>query len=266
MKDSNALLLAALLLSCVSGCASKPEEVQAKETLSNYETVKNEAYKDNRDPLEGINRVLFDFNYNVLDKYVYRPTTIVYIDYVPDVAKEGVNNLIRNLDEPSSAVNNLLQTNWQDSATNVSRFLINSTIGVVGLMDVASHMGLRRKLDTFGEVMGVYGVSDGPYLMLPVMGPSSVREEVGDYVDELYWPLSGFTFWPKLITWGFKGLYARAQLIEQERLLAESLDPYAFVKEAYFQYVRYEVYDGKPPEEKRADDTVLDDYLNEIDN
>ncbi|MCM2679007.1 MlaA family lipoprotein [Echinimonas agarilytica] len=264
---SRVLLASALCLSFVTSVKAGYENAALqKEQEARLEAIYANRIYDNRDPLEDLNRVIFDFNFNVLDKYIYRPTTVFYIDYVPDFGKEGINNVIRNIDEPSSAVNNVLQGNWSDSANNVGRFAINTTVGLVGFIDVASYMGMERKLDEFGEVLGHYGVDDGPYLMLPVIGPSSVREEVGDYVDDLYWPLSTLSFWPKLLRWGFKGLYTRAQLIDQEQMLYNSLDPYSFVKEGYFQYMRYRVYDGKLPEVEPENDDFLDDYLDEIDS
>lgn len=266
MTNSKALLLAAIAFSFLcSACASRPE-LDEEHLASNQPAPQvEELEEENWDPLEGINREIYDFNMNVLDKHIYRPVTVFYVDYVPEPAREGIDNFIRNLDEPSSAVNNLLQGNWNDSAKNVGRFVVNSTVGVAGVIDVASYLGMQRKLDTFGEVLGKYGVGDGPYLMLPVVGPSSVREEVGDYVDDLYWPLATLSFWPRVAQWAFKGLDARSRLIEQERLLENSLDPYLFVREAYFQNQEFQVYDGKVPQKQEpANEDYLDDYLDEL--
>ncbi|GAA4877002.1 VacJ family lipoprotein [Ferrimonas pelagia] len=223
-----------------------------------------ESYKDPRDPIEPFNRWVWDLNYLYLDRYIVRPVVHVYADYVPRPAQNGVENFVRNLDEPFSAVNNLLQLKPAWAANATARFLINSTIGVVGLMDVATEMGLERKQDQFGEVLGYWGVPDGPYLMLPVLGPSSVRDEAGDVVDKLYFPHSLFNFWQAAGRWTLDGLATRSKLIEQEALLDSSLDPYAFTREAYFQYIEFQLYDGNPPL-KEEDDDWLDDYLDEID-
>ena len=265
MTHSKALMLAAIAFSFLcSACASKPDANEPPMATS-LEDEQAELEDEHWDPLEGFNRVMFDFNYHVLDKHIFRPVTLFYVDYVPEPVREGTNNFVRNWDEPSSAINNLLQANWSDSATNVGRFLINSTIGVAGVIDVASYLGMQRKLDSFGEVLGSHGVDNGPYVMLPVQGPSSVREEAGDYVDDLYWPLATLTFWPKVIQWALKGLNGRAALLEQDQLLDNSLDPYLFVKEAYFQNRAFKVHDGKLPEKVQPEnEEYLDDYLDEL--
>ncbi|WP_067656984.1 MlaA family lipoprotein [Ferrimonas marina] len=221
-------------------------------------------YKDPRDPLEPINRAIWDFNYG-LDRYVLRPVIHTYVDVVPEPGQKGVENFIRNLDEPFSAVNNLLQLKPEWAANATARFLINSTVGVAGLMDIASDMGLPRKQDEFGEVLGYWGVPDGPYLMLPVLGPSSLREEAGDFVDRLYFPYSLMNFWQLSARWALDGLATRSKLIDQEALLDNSLDPYAFTKEAYFQYIEFQLYDGNPPLPEEDDEAWLDDYLDDLD-
>lgn len=221
-------------------------------------------YKDPRDPIEPFNRLMWDFNYLFLDRYLFRPVVHAYADYVPEPARDSVENVVRNLDEPFSAVNNLLQAKPDWAANATARFLINSTFGVVGLFDVANHMGLPRKQDEFGEVLGYWGVPNGPYLMLPVLGPSSVRDEVGDFIDKLYFPHSLFNFWQRAGLWALDGLSVRSKLIDQEALLDNALDPYVFTKEAYFQYVEYQLYDGNLPEKEEEDD-LLEEYLDEID-
>ncbi|GAA5193224.1 VacJ family lipoprotein [Ferrimonas gelatinilytica] len=220
-----------------------------------------QSQKDGRDPLEPMNRAFWIFNYRYFDRYFARPVVHFYVDYVPKPAQKGVENFVRNLDEPFSAVNNLLQWKPADAANATARFLINSTVGVVGIMDIAADMGLERKQDKFGEVLGVWGVGNGPYLMIPVLGPSSVREEVGDWVDRLYFPYSLLGFWQLAGRWALDGLVTRAKLVEQEALLDSSLDPYSFTKEAYFQYSEFRLYDGAPPTEE--EDAWLDEYLDE---
>ncbi len=225
------------------------------------EEIDTQSGRDGRDPLEPMNRAFWTFNYRYFDRYLARPVIHVYADYVPNPAQKGLENFVRNLDEPFSAVNNLLQWKPGDAANATARFLINSTLGILGIMDIAADMGLERKQDKFGEVLGVWGVNDGPYLMIPFLGPSSVREEVGDWVDRLYFPYSLLGFWPLAGRWALDGLVSRAKLIDQEALLDNSLDPYAFTKEAYFQYSKYQLYDGDPPLEQ--DEEWLDKYLEE---
>ena len=138
-------------------------------------------------------------------------------------------------------------------------------IGIFGFFDPASDFGWNRQQEEFGEVLGSYGVGDGPYLVVPALGPSSVREEVGDYVYRYYWPLAIIEFWPNIVRSAVLGLEARAALADQEAILKDSIDPYEFVKNAYFQNMQYKVYDGNPPVEVNAEEEEnIDAYLEEL--
>ncbi|QSX36050.1 MlaA family lipoprotein [Shewanella sedimentimangrovi] len=220
-------------------------------------------YVDPRDPFEGFNRAMWDLNYNVLDRHIYRPIAHGYKDYVPLPIKSGLNNLVLNLEEPSSLVNNTLQGKWGWAANAGGRFTINSTIGLLGIFDVADMMGMSRKQDDFNEVLGYYGVPNGPFFMAPFFGPYVTRELASDWVDGLYFPLSELTMWQSVVKWGLKSLHARAAAIDQERLLDNALDPYTFVKDAYIQHVDYKVYDGNVPS-NQDDDELLDEYMQEL--
>ncbi|OUS23279.1 vacJ lipoprotein [Thalassotalea sp. 42_200_T64] len=222
-------------------------------------------YSDPRDPLESINRPLWTFNWEYLDKYLLKPASETYREYVPGPVRSGVYNVALNINEPFTAVNNLLQLKFQRAGKATGRFVLNSTVGLLGWFDVAKHAGLLREEEEFGEVLGTYGVGDGPYLMLPGLGPSSVRDEVGDLVDGYYWPLAVIDFWPNVARKVLIGLEVRGQLAEQEALLEDSLDPYEFVKNAYFQNINYKVHDGNPPiviDQEEEDE--LDDLLEEF--
>ncbi len=221
---------------------------------------------DPKDPLEFINRPFWTFTWDYADKYVLKPTSQAYVNNVPSELREGLYNMALNLNEPSSAINNVLQGKFSDAGRSAGRFVLNSTIGLFGFFDPASDFEWSGTQEEFGEVLGSYGVPDGPYLVVPVLGPSSVREEVGDYVDKYYWPLAVIDFWPNVARNLVIGLEKRAQLADQEKLIEESVDPYIFVKNAYFQNMRYKVYDGNPPividEEAEAE---IDAYLDELD-
>lgn len=221
-------------------------------------------YNDDRDPLEGFNRAMWDFNYLYMDRYFYRPLAHGYKDYLPRPVKTGINNFVTNFDEPNAMVNNTLQGKWGWAANAGGRFTINTTLGLLGVIDVADMMGLARKQDQFNEVLGYYGVANGPYFMAPFLGPYVTRELASDWVDDLYFPLSELTMWQSLVKWGLKNLHRRAAAIDQERLVDNALDPYTFVKEAYFQYMDYKVYDGDVPVDQDEDD-LLDEYLHELD-
>ena len=221
-------------------------------------------YNDPRDPIEGFNRAMWDFNYLFLDRYFYRPVAHGYNDYVPRPVKTGINNFVSNLDEPSTLVNNTLQGKWGWAANAGGRFTINSTMGLLGVIDVADMMGLPRKQDEFNEVLGYYGVPNGPYFMAPFLGPYVTREVASDWVDGLYFPLSEITVWQSLLKWGLENLHRRAGAIDQERLVDNALDPYTFVKEAYFQHMDYKVYDGDVPVDLDEDE-LLDEFMQELD-
>ena len=235
-----------------SACSSTPSSEQAT--------------SDPKDPFEAINRPFWTFTWDYADRYVFKPVTNGYVEYMPTPLRTGLYNVALNLNEPSTIINNLLQAKVGDAAKSTGRFLLNSTIGIFGFFDPASDFGWDRHEEEFGEVLGVYGVGDGPYLMRPGIGPSSVREEVGDYVDTYYWPLAVIDFWPNLLRLGIMGLEARAAVVDQEAILNESIDSYEFVKNAYFQNMQYKVYDGNPPIEINAEDEEdIDAYLEELD-
>ncbi|GAA6203370.1 MULTISPECIES: VacJ family lipoprotein [Thalassotalea] len=252
--STNSKLLASVFLFVLAGCSSTPKvEQNANAPL---------------DPLESINRPFWDFTWNYADKYVLKPTSQAYVEYVNEDVRTGLFNMAMNLNEPSSIINHLLQGKFSAAAKNTGRFVLNSTIGLFGIFDPASDFGWTREQEEFGEVLGVYGVGDGPYLVVPAMGPTSVREEVGDYVDRYYWPLAIIDFWPNLLRVGVIGLEKRAALADQEQLINDSVDSYEFVKNAYFQNINYKVYDGNPPievDESEADLEAFMDEFEEID-
>ena len=254
MVFSKRILTSLFFLSTLtlSGCSST-QNIQASEG-------------DPKDPLESINRPFWTFTWDYADKYVLKPSSQAYVNHVNPEVRTGLYNMALNLNEPSTIINNLLQGKFTNAAKSTGRFVLNSTIGILGIFDPASDFGWTRKQEEFGEVLGTYGVSDGPYLVVPAMGPSSVREEVGDYVDRYYWPLAIIDFWPNLLRAGVIGLEVRASLTEQEQLVNDSLDSYEFVKNAYFQNMKYKVYDGQPPiEVDEESDEALDAYMDEFD-
>jgi phospholipid-binding lipoprotein MlaA len=222
------------------------------------------ATSDPKDPLESINRPLWTFTWDYADKYVLKPASETYVEYMPAGFRTGLHNVALNLNEPSAIINNLLQGKFSDAGKSTGRFVLNSTIGLFGFFDPASDFDWMRNQEEFGEVLGAYGVGDGPYLV--VLGPSSVREEVGDYVDSYYWPLAIIDFWPNLFRQAVLGLEVRASLTDQEQIIADSVDPYEFVKNAYFQNMEFKVYDGNPPiiiDEESEDE--IDAFLDELD-
>jgi phospholipid-binding lipoprotein MlaA len=228
------------------------------------------------DPLEPVNRLIWDFNYNILDAYIYRPVTERYVDWVPAGGRKAINDFTLNFEEPSTMVNNLIQLDFKHSLQAFFRFTVNSTFGLLGFLDVAEKMGVERQRETFSNVLGRWSVPNGPYLMLPVLGPRSTRKLLGNFVDSLYFPVSYLSFWQNTGLWALDGLDTRESLLGQEPLLEQSLDPYAFVKEAYIQYEAFKFYSKSgninPMQQEKSEqgikqqlDPDLEDYLDEID-
>ncbi len=264
MKLNLALLSLALSLSFNS--VAKPVDIQTSADGKSVHAPKpaiEVKYTDEKDPFEGFNRAMWNLNYNYLDRYLLRPVAHGYKDYVPQVMQDGVDDFVHNLDEPSSLVNNTLQGKWKWALNAGGRFTINSTFGLLGLIDVADKMGLPRKQDEFAEVLGYYGVPNGPYFMLPAYGPAVTRELASNWVDDLYFPLSDLNFWQKAAKVGLDGLNSRVQAIPQEKLLDNALDPYTFVKDAYLQNLDFKLHDGNVTH-KNDDDELINDYLDEL--
>lgn len=251
-RNSRSIVL--LLVIFLSACSSTPADKELN---------------DPRDPFEEINRPFWTFTWDYFDKYVAKPASEFYTTYTPTFLRTGLYNMALNLNEPSSAINNLLQLKFSDAAQGSGRFLLNSTVGLLGFYDPASDFGWSGEQEEFGEVLGSYGVGDGPYLVIPALGPSSVREEVGDYVDGLYWPLAVIDFWPNIVRLGVLGLEARAGIRDQEQLVNESSDSYEFIKNAYFQNMNHRLYDGNPPiiinEDEEAEIDALLEEFDDID-
>lgn len=227
------------------------------------------------DPIEPINRVIWDFNYLFLDAYIYKPTAETYVDWVPQAGRKAINNFVLNFDEPSTIVNNLIQFKFKDAGNALLRFTVNTTAGLLGFLDVAEMGGIPRRRETFSNVLGHWYVPHGPYLMVPVLGPRSARKLVGSFVDGLYFPLSYLNLWQEGVLWGLDGLDKRESMLGQEDLLEQSLDPYIFAKEAYIQYEAFKFYQNsedidllfeqKELQKTLQDEQNLDDYMDEID-
>lgn len=250
-----------LAFSLMLGCSSTPEENTSHMPPQPPEQahIESAPHDEHWDPLEDFNRVMWDFNYDVLDPYVVRPLSIGYMEWTPWPIRDGLNNFLNNLDEPASGVNNLLMGNADQAVQNFSRFIINSTIGLLGLIDVASAANIPKNNREFGDVVGHYGVGDGLYIMVPAYGPTTPRQ-VTNLVDTLYIPLSWLTFWQATGKWAFQGLESRYELINQEGMLRNSPDAYELSKSMYFQYRDFKAEIEQEPEQV-LDEDLLEDYL-----
>ncbi|QAU35834.1 VacJ family lipoprotein [Janthinobacterium sp. 17J80-10] len=201
------------------------------------------------DPLEGFNRAMFDFN-DTLDRAALKPAAQAYQAVLPDFVQAGVGNFFGNLGDVWTAVNNFLQGKIEAGAQDVVRVVANSTLGVLGLFDIASDSGVPKHKEDFGQTLGVWGVPAGPYVVLPFLGASTVRDTValpadiyGDiwtYKDPVHWRNTGSVV--RLVD-------RRAALLDASNLLEDAaLDRYQFVRDAYMQRRLNQVYDGDPPD------------------
>lgn len=237
------------------------------------QTVNGDSQYQMSDPIEPVNRLIWEFNYKVLDAYIYRPVTKSYLYVVPNNGRKALHNFVLNLEEPTTVLNNLMELEFKHSFNALMRFTLNSTFGIFGLMDLGSSIGLERRRESFSNVLGRWSVPNGPYLMVPVIGPRSTRKLVGDIVDGLSFPTSYLTFWQNVGLWGLDGAEIRAGLINQEPLLEQSLDPYLFVKEAYIQYEAFKFYSNstdidefmkKTTQDQKKVEQNLNDFMDEI--
>lgn len=199
------------------------------------------------DPLEPLNRAVFEFNEGA-DRYVIKPIAEGYRAVVPQFMRTGVGNFFRNLDDLFGGINSLLQGKTVAAGDDFGRVLINTSFGILGIFDVASEAGIERSAEDFGQTFGWWGIGPGPYLVLPLLGPSSVRDTAGIGVRVVTDPL---LITPQGVSWGLLALFyvdSRARLLGTETLVEQAaLDKYRFVRSAYLQRRQYLVYDGKPP-------------------
>ncbi|XOV82016.1 MAG: VacJ family lipoprotein [bacterium] len=204
------------------------------------------------DPLEPINRGIYGFN-DVVDRWLIRPTAKVYDKVVPGFAKTGVSNFFDNLATPATAVNQLLQGKPVRSLSDTGRFLVNTTLGVGGLIDVATHAGFSKNDEDFGQTLGVWGANAGSFVMLPFLGPSSVRDTFGFVVDGFMNPIRFVK--PAETRAAVTALYVidlRAALLGVDQLVTG--DEYLFLRDAYLQRRAFSVSDGVTDEDPFADD------------
>ncbi len=209
-----------------------------------------------RDPWEGMNRKTFAFN-DALDRAVLKPVATGYQKVVPAPAREGVNNFFDNLEDIGTSLNNFLQGKPGQGFSDAGRFVINTTLGFFGLWDVATPMGLEKHYEDFGQTLGVWGVQSGPYLVLPLMGPSSARDAPAKAVDPSWYYSHQSLLDNGRAYWGFwtsDKVRTRANLLQSEKVLDEAaLDKYTFIRDAWLQRRRSQVYDGNPPKLKEEE-------------
>ncbi len=207
------------------------------------------------DPVEPFNRAMFSFN-EKFDQWLLKPVAKGYDWLLPQPVKHGVGNFFTNLIQPATAVNNLLQGKPKDSAKDLGRFVINSTVGILGIMDVARDIGLEPREEDWGQTFAVWGIAEGPYFVWPIIGPRSLRETFGWGFD---WASNPVTYLEPVPSWSARSVEivdTRARLLPAEKVIDQAAgeDKYIFIREAYRQRRRSLQYDGNPPKPKFFDD------------
>jgi phospholipid-binding lipoprotein MlaA len=208
-----------------------------------------------KDPLEPMNRQVTKFN-DVLDDNVLKPVATGYRDYTPQPVQTGVSNFFRNLSDVSSTLNNGLQLKGQATAASLMRVVVNTVFGIYGIFDVATEIGLERHPEDFGQTLGYWGVPNGPYLVLPLFGPSTVRDTSVLPLEFSVDPVNNHDVTSERNAAVFTRIVdKRAALLKTTDLLTgAAIDKYSFTRDSYLQFRRNQVYDGNPPDEVQLDD------------
>ena len=244
MRRGLALLTIAFLL---SGCATVSEDQRV-----------------DYDPLEPLNRGIYRVN-DVVDRATLKPIAKGYNKVVPEPVRNGITNFSRNLFTPRSAINNFLQGKPKDGFSELARFVVNTTIGIGGVFDIAAKNGVEAKTEDFGQTAAVWGVPQGPYVVLPFLGPSTLRDAVLMPTDVAADPLYHYDDKQSVRNslYAIRLVNLRARVLSIEELLADSADPYVTIRESYLQNREFQIYDGDPPLDD--DDEFYDEFLEEED-
>lgn len=215
--------------------------------------------RDPHDPWERMNRATYRFN-SSLDHAIVRPLAKGYQKAVPHPVRTGISNALGNAGYTTTIANDLLQGKFKAFGSDIGRFLLNTTVGIGGLLDPATAAGIAKNDEDFGQTLGRWGVKSGPYLLLPVLGPSTLRDTVSRYPD---WKTDlknlPSNLWVNLTLDGLSLLGRRVEFLSADAVLTNSYDPYAFVRNAYLQHREFEVRDGDVPEEPTEEVPVDDD-------
>ncbi|VFP79866.1 MlaA family lipoprotein [Candidatus Erwinia haradaeae] len=238
----------------MTGCVSKPEIYEKTEEYS--------------DPLESFNRIIFQWNYDVIDPYIIRPLALLWRDFLPFPVRYGLINFTSNLSEPSSMINYLIEGNPYQAALHFNRFLLNTILGMGGFIDVASMANDKlEKQDsrTFGSTLGYYNIGYGLYIVIPCYGRFTPREDLGGLVDYMYFPFRWFNWWMSASKWLLEGIESRAQLLDYDIIVREVKDPYAFMRTTYFQHHNFLTRKAHLPVQENANYAEMQSIITEID-
>jgi phospholipid-binding lipoprotein MlaA len=226
------------LTSALGGCAALPS-----------------GKPDPSDRFERVNRSVYSFN-RAIDHAVVRPVARAYVKITPAPVRRSISNFFTNLDYPVIIVNDFLQGKLHDGVSDVGRFGVNTVIGIGGLFDPASHWGMEKHNEDFGLTLARWGLKSGPYLMLPILGPSTVRDAPGRVADRFATPTSYLNnTGVEVGAFVAKGITTRAGVLDMDQMIDSAFDPYAFVRDAWLQRREYQVHGGKLPEIKPDSDS-----------
>ncbi len=249
-------VLSILLLFSVSPCRAETPPAELSPAADSVE-------QGTHDPFERVNRAIYKFN-DRFDRSILKPVAKGYDFITPNPVQHSIRSFFSNLWSPTVIVNDLLQAKFRQSAADTGRFLVNTTVGIAGLFDVAQHIGLKPHDEDFGQTLGVWGVGEGPYLVWPILGPKNLRDSFGWFGDFATHPVT-YVKEPadRWGLWAANLVDTRASLLGVSDILQQAAgeDEYLFVREAYRQRRVNLIYDGNPPKTKPAffdDDLVVE--------
>lgn len=234
------ILVLVISLPLFAGCATTPRTTTDT--------------SDNIDPFEPVNRKVYSFN-DGMDRYFLKPVATVYADITPDLMQTGVTNFFNNITYLNVILNSSLQGKVDQGFSDLFRFVFNSTLGVAGLFDVATPMGIPAHKEDLGQTFAVWGLGQGPYLTLPFFGPNTARDTPDIVTSWLLDPLRYMAAAISLPATALEIINLRANLLEATNALDEAaLDPYSFTREAYLQRRNFLIHDGAPPTSAEEED------------
>ncbi len=237
MSRKITILVLLIVVGSLPGCASVPDNADI----------------DSSDPLEPTNRHLYNFN-EALDQHMFRPVAETYANILPRPVRVGVTNFFDNVGYLNVTLNSFLQGKFADGFSDITRIVVNSSLGIGGLFDVATRMGLSEHDEDTGQTLAVWGVGKGAYLFVPVTGADTVRDLSNIVTSTLLYPFTYFSAVVLFPVAAVEAINARANLLEASRIRdAAALDPYSFTRESYLQERQHLINDGNIPLEDEAD-------------
>jgi len=214
------------------------------------------------DPVQSFNRAMFAFN-DAVDRALIRPLAIGYRAVLPKRIRIGVNNFFNNLRAPTTLLNDLLQGKPKRAQQTVNRFMVNSTLGLLGFVDIASKLGFPAHQEDYGQTLAVWGIPSGPYLVLPLLGPSTARDALGKvpefYIADPLWDPDDTAV--TVTRFGLRAVDIRSRLLDLDRIVQMQVDPYLFFRETYLQNRQRAIMDGAMPDRAKTNDGLEQQLL-----